>query len=56
VARQVKHIKATKSWWSGRITALCGWTREPGDYERVGWFSSLPVCPDCKRIEKKGRS
>lgn len=50
----VFHFKAKKSWWSGRLTALCGKTWEAGQYQRRGWFESGRDCPDCVRIAKNG--
>lgn len=52
--RPVFHIKKSKSLWSGRVTALCGWTREAGQYRKEGWFESVATCPDCERIKKQG--
>lgn len=51
MAKDVIHTRATKSFWSGRVTALCGATAEAGQYETL-WFSS-PTCPACKRIKKQ---
>lgn len=38
------HLQATKSWWSGRVTSLCGQVWEPGTYDRK---KSGPRCPVC---------
>lgn len=55
MARQIMHIKKTRSWWDGSITTLCGLKiLEP---ERV-WFPSLSGnvgCPACLAIERGGR-
>ncbi|MGH3631234.1 MAG: hypothetical protein ACRDRL_27800 [Sciscionella sp.] len=48
----VRHVMAKRSWWSGRVTALCGWTSESGEYD-TRWFSS-PSCPTCRRIHREG--
>ncbi|QRP47230.1 hypothetical protein [Amycolatopsis sp. FDAARGOS 1241] len=47
------HRIAKKSWWSGRITALCGATEEAGNYETSTWrLFKLPgqPCPVCEQI------
>ncbi|MCR3719921.1 MULTISPECIES: hypothetical protein [Prauserella salsuginis group] len=52
------HLKKHKSWWSGRITALCGATAEAGEYETETWrLFKLPGprCPACDRIHKEGK-
>lgn len=41
------HKVATKSWWSGRVTAPCGASAEGGTWERTGWLTSGPRCPIC---------
>ncbi|WP_216209164.1 hypothetical protein [Amycolatopsis aidingensis] len=55
---QVIHVKAKKSWWNGRVTALCGWTAEAGEYETDTWypfgFWSGRKCPACQRIKREG--
>lgn len=51
------HITAKKSWWNGRITALCGATEEYGNYQTDTWrLFKLPgrPCPSCERIKKEG--
>lgn len=56
--QQLVHIQAKKSWWSGRITALCGATEEPGRYQTDTWrLFPLPgkACPSCERIDKEGK-
>lgn len=53
----VVHETAKKSWWSGRITALCGATAEAGTYETDTFrLFALPgpKCPDCQRIKHGG--
>lgn len=55
----VVHETARKSWWSGRITALCGATAEAGEYETSTWtLFGLPgtKCPVCQHIKREGRS
>ncbi|MEU3272547.1 hypothetical protein ABZ639_17035 [Saccharomonospora sp. NPDC006951] len=54
----IKHRMAKKSWWSGRVTALCGHTAEAGEYETSTWrLFPLPGtwCPACERILKERR-
>jgi hypothetical protein len=49
----VIHRTAKKSFWSGRITALCGATEEAGQYETTKWrLTKLPgqPCPACELI------
>ena len=47
--------RGTKSWWSGRVTTLCGLVMEPGESESP-WFTN-PKCPTCEAIHrlKKGK-
>ena len=52
MGKDVVHATEKKSFWSGRITALCGLTAEAGTYTTL-WFSSGPTCPSCKRIKKQ---
>lgn len=54
MGRKVIHIQADKSWWTGRITALCGVSHGPGEYKKP-LFYTMPVCPACKRIAREGR-
>lgn len=52
------HVQAHKSWWSGRVTALCGATEEAGRYQTDTWrLFPLPGkhCPTCDRIKKEGK-
>lgn len=53
-SQPVFHLKATKFWRSGRLTALRGKTWEAGEYRRRGWFESGRDCPECLRIAKDG--
>ncbi|PXY23716.1 hypothetical protein BAY59_29180 [Prauserella coralliicola] len=51
------HITAKKSWWSGRIYALCGATAEQGNYVTDTWrLTKLPgrPCPACQQVKKNG--
>lgn len=53
----VVHATAKKSWWNGRITALCGATAEAGAYETDTWRVFPlpgPRCPACGAIEAAG--
>lgn len=53
----VVHETAKRSWWSGRITALCGATAEAGEYQTSTWTVfglSGPKCPACQALAKKG--
>lgn len=52
MGKHVVHAVTKKSWWSGRVTALCGRVTEAGDVERK-WFATAATCPDCRRIEKQ---
>jgi len=49
------HIVADRSIWTGRVTALCGFTRESGEYDMHYFFPAGPLCPDCKRLHKEDR-
>ncbi len=51
------HVVAERSHWSGRVTALCGDTAEPGEYNPY-WFRPLFAnwCPTCRRLEKRGKA
>jgi hypothetical protein len=54
----VVHRIAKKSWWSGRVTALCGHTAEAGKYQTSTWTLfglSGPQCPACEAIHREGR-
>ncbi|GAB3479600.1 hypothetical protein [Amycolatopsis cihanbeyliensis] len=55
---QVIHVTAKRSWWNGKVTALCGQTAEAGDYETDTWrlfgFRSGKPCPACQRIKRGG--
>lgn len=44
------HFIAERSIWTGRVTALCGFTAEYGDYELFYLFPVGPLCPECRRI------
>lgn len=57
--REFVHITAKRSWWSGRIWALCGATQEAGRYQTDTWrLFALPgpACPACERIERDRKS
>lgn len=49
------HLQAKRSLWSGKVTALCGKTYQPGQYHGDGLFSRItgPDCPTCQRLAKK---
>jgi hypothetical protein len=56
--KSLVHRIAKKSWWSGRITALCGHTAEAGTYETSTWrLFGLPgmKCPACEAIHREGQ-
>ncbi|HJQ48293.1 MAG TPA: hypothetical protein VJ870_18520 [Amycolatopsis sp.] len=56
---ELVHEIAKKSWWSGRITALCGATAEAGTYETSTWrLFGLPgkKCPACKAVKEGART
>ncbi|MGO1056932.1 hypothetical protein [Crossiella sp. CA198] len=46
------HIEATRSWWNGSSTTLCGLTITK--VETSGWFLSV-TCPACKAAKKANR-
>ncbi|MDT7723454.1 MAG: hypothetical protein QOI21_30 [Actinomycetota bacterium] len=49
------HITAERSYWSGSITALCGFTAESGEYTSVYFgLSFLPRCQTCQRLKNAG--
>ena len=50
MAKDMWHMRASKSWWNGTVTSLCGITTDNYD-TRWSLFSS-PTCPDCKAIQK----
>jgi hypothetical protein len=56
--KDIIHTTAKRSWWDGRITAVCGATAESGDYQTDTWtlfgFSG-PRCPACQRIDRDGK-
>jgi len=43
-----------RSWWSGKVTTLCGLTFDESCDEEPGWFVSV-TCPACKRIKRGGK-
>lgn len=51
------HATKSRSWWTGRITALCGATEVAGQYE-TDTFRIFPLpgprCPACQAIEARG--
>ncbi|RAS58876.1 hypothetical protein C8D87_11746 [Lentzea atacamensis] len=54
MARQVMHIKKSRSWWDGSVTTLCG--LKILDPERI-WFPSLSgnvSCPACVAASENG--
>ena len=55
MGKDLIHIQKKRSWWDGRWTAWCGWTRESSKAKVVGWFASGPECQACKDAKKAGR-
>ncbi|WP_431907295.1 hypothetical protein [Amycolatopsis thermoflava] len=55
---EIRHIVEEVAFWSGRVTALCGETREYGEYEMHCLFPGGPICPDCRRVrsQKTGKT
>ncbi len=53
----VIHLTKSRSWWTGRITALCGATEQAGRYETDTW-RLIPLrgqrCPACQQIKNGG--
>lgn len=47
--------RGKKSWWSGKVTTLCGLVLEPSE-ARSPWFTN-PKCPTCEAVHqlKKGK-
>lgn len=54
MAKQEVHTEASRSWWSGTVTALCGRTYDTRDTHRTWGFASVS-CKACKRIAKEQR-
>ncbi|MET7990523.1 hypothetical protein ABZU76_06395 [Amycolatopsis sp. NPDC005232] len=42
--------RGSKSWWSGKVTTLCGLVFEPGE-AKSSWFTG-PACPACEAIRQ----
>ncbi|MDX8055766.1 hypothetical protein SK571_40860 [Lentzea sp. BCCO 10_0798] len=54
MARDVMHVVASKSWWSGTITTACGLKVDSSETNSV-WFPSLSgniKCPACMAAHK----
>jgi hypothetical protein len=43
------HVEASRSWWDGSATTLCG--LKITKVEKSGWFLTV-TCPTCKALEK----
>ncbi|WP_206793194.1 hypothetical protein [Amycolatopsis sp. MtRt-6] len=44
--------RGSRSWWSGRITTLCGLVLEPGE-ARSPWFWIFTAkCPGCEAVHQ----
>ncbi|MGZ3147291.1 hypothetical protein ACVDFE_35925 [Lentzea chajnantorensis] len=57
MTREVMHVVASKSWWSGTVTTACGDTIDSSETNRV-WFPSLSgniKCPACERANATRR-
>lgn len=54
--RGPNHIMAKRSWWSGQVTALCGFVSQRGEYETAlfTFFTGTP-CQECRRIKRTGK-
>lgn len=49
------HIEASRSWWTGTSTTLCGLTITKVTKSGYWWTGTRVTCPACKAIKKGGR-
>jgi len=50
----VIHRQAKRKFWSGQVTALCGYVAQRGEYDTaIFGFVRGQRCPDCHRIAKQ---
>lgn len=49
----VMHIEASRSWWDGSATTLCGITIPKPNTIWFAWLSSKPTCPTCESAHKR---
>ncbi len=50
---QVVHIQASRSWWHGTRTALCGYTDRAANTDVAHVLGlSGPRCRECDRIKR----
>ncbi|MGO1055711.1 hypothetical protein [Crossiella sp. CA198] len=49
------HIEATRSWWNGSSTTLCGLTITKVEVSGGWWVSvTCPACKAAKKAQRKG--
>ena len=46
------HIEASRSWWNGTATTLCGITIPKPETVWFAWLSSKPRCRACESANK----
>lgn len=55
MAREVMHIRASRSWWNGNSTTLCGLVIQDARSVRFPSLSSNTKCPSCEALHKAQR-
>lgn len=42
--------RGSKSWWSGKVTTLCGLVIEPGGARSPWFWLARKPCPGCEAV------
>jgi hypothetical protein len=53
MAKEILHEEASRSWWHGTSTTLCGVTLS--NVYTAGWFQSVN-CPGCKAAKRAAKA
>ncbi|WP_328645545.1 hypothetical protein OHS58_37375 [Amycolatopsis sp. NBC_00348] len=44
--------RGRRSWWSGKVTTLCGLVLEPGEGSSPWFWWFTPKCPGCEAVHQ----
>lgn len=55
MANPTMHLEATRSWWNGTSTTLCGLTITKVTKSGYWWTFTAVTCPACTAIKNGGR-